>query len=117
PSQNVILSGAKNLRSHLDRSTNENEPETLREACPEQSRRAQRDSAIFEMSSRIRVSRTCELRSGVKKNRAGIFHGAISFENYRCKSGFCFLCLFSGLLTLRFQLSELLCRKNSFRLF
>src|SRR4026207_1019921 len=57
------------------------------------------------------------LQNSSKKIAPGFFHGAIPFENYRCKSGFCFLCGLSGLLTLLFQLSELLCRKNSSGLF
>jgi hypothetical protein len=52
-----------------------------------------------------------------KKSRRDFSTAAIPFENYRCKSGFCFLRGLSGLLTLRFQLSELLRRKNSSGLF
>jgi hypothetical protein len=81
---------------------------------------AQRDSAISKTSSRYQHKQAWTQahgsvvdRAAQKKIAPGFFHGAIPFENYRCKSGFCFLCGLSGLLTLRFQLSELLCRKNS----
>jgi hypothetical protein len=78
---------------------------------------AQHDSAIFKMSSSCQCREQATEKQDAKKIAPGFFHGAIPFENYRCKSGFCFLCGLSGLLTLRFQLNELLRRKNSSGLF
>ena len=50
-----------------------------------------------------------------KKNRAGTFTGAISLKDNQIKSGLAFLRI-RGFFALRFQLRELLGRKNSFGL-
>jgi hypothetical protein len=76
----------------------------------------QHDSAISEMSSRYQCREQADWEPSRKKKSPRDFHRAISFKACQTKSG---LGLFPvrAFLALRFQLGELLGRKNFFGLF